>query len=180
MDAPDSGADVGATIETLWSTALAISSRIVFWGKYREVEAMAIVLNHLIVWSKDQKEASRFLADLFGLPDPYRFSHFDVVNIGGVSFDFANSRGPVQRQHMAFLVSDEEFDAIFARIKDRNLPYWADPRRERPNEICPDDDGRGIYFSDPSDHNLEIITRPYTRALVTRNPEALASGDALP
>jgi hypothetical protein len=29
---------------------------------------MAITLNHIIVGSKDQKEAARFLADLFGLP----------------------------------------------------------------------------------------------------------------
>jgi catechol 2,3-dioxygenase-like lactoylglutathione lyase family enzyme len=142
---------------------------------------MAITLNHIIIWSKDQKEASRFLADLFGLPAPYRFAHFDVVSIGGISFDYANLRGPgpVQRQHIAFLVSDEEFDRIFARLKARNVPYWADPRREKPHEICPDDGGRGIYFPDPSDHNFEIITRPYGRDSGNRNPEASAARDAM-
>jgi catechol 2,3-dioxygenase-like lactoylglutathione lyase family enzyme len=140
--------------------------------------SMAITVNHIIIWSKNQQEAAKFLAELFGLPTPYRFSHFDVVTIDGISFDYANSRGPVQRQHIAFLVSDEEFDQIFARIKERNLPYWADPKREKLNEICPDDGGRGIYFPDPSDHNFEIITRPYSRNLASRNAEAQAKRDA--
>ena len=139
---------------------------------------MAITLNHVIVWSNDQRESAKFLADIFGLPAPYRFSHFDAVNVGGISFDYAKSRGPLQRQHIAFLVGEEEFDAIIARIKERNVPYWADPRRERPNEICLDDGGRGIYFPDPSDHNFEIITRPYGREAANRNPEASAERDA--
>ena len=140
---------------------------------------MEMKLNHIIVWSTDQKKASKFLADLFGLPGTYRFSHFDVVTIDGISFDYATSRGPIQPQHIAFLVSEEEFDAIFARIEQRKILYWADPRRERPYEICPDDGGRGIYFADPSDHNFEIITRPYSRTLATRNAAATAERDAL-
>jgi catechol 2,3-dioxygenase-like lactoylglutathione lyase family enzyme len=139
---------------------------------------MAIAFNHTIVWSKDQKASAQFLAEIFGLPPPYRFSHFDAVTIGGISFDFAQSREPVQRQHLAFLVSDDEFDAIFARITARKVPYWSDPKREHANQICLDDGGRGIYFPDPSNHSLEIITRPYSRDLATRDPAAMAARDA--
>ncbi|HEX5314835.1 MAG TPA: hypothetical protein VFX38_08040, partial [Gammaproteobacteria bacterium] len=64
-------------------------------------------------------------------------------------------------QHYAFLVSEIEFDEIFARIRERGLRYWADPRRKRGGEINSRDDGRGCYFDDPSGHRLEIITRPY-------------------
>ena len=147
---------------------------------YLEDQMTSPALNHVIVLSNDQKNASQFLVDIFGLPGTYRFSHFDVVTIGGISFDYAKSRGPVQRQHFAFLVSEEEFDEIFARIKERSVPYWADPKREKPNEICYDDGGRGIYFADPSDHNFEIITRPYSRddAMRTRNAAASAERDA--
>ncbi|NPT62140.1 VOC family protein, partial [Paraburkholderia sp. 5N] len=42
------------------------------------------------------------------------------------------------------------------------LPYWADPVHRRPGEINMSDGGRGVYFQDPSGHNLEIITRPYS------------------
>jgi catechol 2,3-dioxygenase-like lactoylglutathione lyase family enzyme len=54
-----------------------------------------------------------------------------------------------------------EFDDIFARIRERKLPYWADPGQARQGEINRHDGGRGLYFEDPDGHLLEIITRPY-------------------
>jgi catechol 2,3-dioxygenase-like lactoylglutathione lyase family enzyme len=63
--------------------------------------------------------------------------------------------------HYAFLVSDENFDAIFGRIVGRGLEYWADPARRQPGEINHHYGGRGVYFPDPDGHFLEIITRPY-------------------
>ncbi len=59
------------------------------------------------------------------------------------------------------MASDEEFDAIFDRIKARSLPYWADPFHRVPNQFNNSDGGRGVYWEDPNGHNLEIITRPY-------------------
>ena len=64
-------------------------------------------------------------------------------------------------QHYAFLVDDPDFDDIFGRIKERDLPYWADPFRRYPGEINTNDGGRGVYWEDPNGHLLEIITRPY-------------------
>ncbi|HJW63571.1 MAG TPA: VOC family protein, partial [Actinomycetes bacterium] len=60
-----------------------------------------------------------------------------------------------------FLVGEDEFDQIFGRIRERGLPYWADPGRRRPGEINTNDGGRGVYWEEPSGHFLEIITRPY-------------------
>ena len=54
-----------------------------------------------------------------------------------------------------------DFDAVFGRIRERGLQYWADPGRRRPGEINHNDGGRGVYFPDPDDHYLEVITRPY-------------------
>jgi hypothetical protein len=67
----------------------------------------------------------------------------------------------VSPQHYAFLVSESDFDQIFGRIRDRRLPYWADPGRRRPDQFNTNDGGRGVYWEDPSGHVLEIITRPY-------------------
>jgi catechol 2,3-dioxygenase-like lactoylglutathione lyase family enzyme len=64
-------------------------------------------------------------------------------------------------QHYAFLVDENEFDQIFGRIRDRGLPYWADPFRRDPGRINDWDGGRGVYFDDPDGHLLEVITRPY-------------------
>lgn len=123
---------------------------------------MAITLNHTIVHARDKRESATFLAELLGLPAPEPFAHFLVVQAhNGVSLDFMDDPGPISVQHYAFLVSEQEFDAIFGRIRARGLPYWADPRKQHPGEINTHDGGRGVYWQDPSGHYLEIITRPY-------------------
>lgn len=118
-------------------------------------------LNHTIVAATDPDASAGFLADILGLDPPTRFGHFRVVEAGnGVSLDFSES-DDVHPQHYAFLVTEQEFDEVFERIQQRQLPYWADPGRNRAGEINRRDGGRGVYFPDPDDHSLEILTRPY-------------------
>ena len=123
---------------------------------------MPVQLNHTIVWSKDRTKSARFLATLLGLPEPAKVWHFDVVQLdNGVSLDFADAKEPVQSQHYAFLVGEPEFRAIFSRIVEQSVVYWADPKQEQPGEINRADGGRGVYFADPNGHLFEVITRPY-------------------
>jgi hypothetical protein len=125
---------------------------------------MTISFNHTIVASHDKRESAEFLAELFGLPNPTPFGRFMVVALEhGVNLDFADVREgeEIRQQHYAFLVSEEDFDAIYGKIKSRGLQHWADPRQERPGEINHNDGGRGVYFPDPSGHGMEILTRPY-------------------
>ena len=123
---------------------------------------MTAQLNHTIVWSSNQSISAKFLAEMLGRPAPTRFGHFDVVELdNGVSLDFAGADGPIRAQHYAFLIGEADFDAVFDRIKQRGLDYWADPRGSRPGEINRNDGGRGVYFRDPDGHYLEVITRPY-------------------
>lgn len=123
---------------------------------------MAVQLNHTIVWSLDQTKSARFLAEMLGRPAPARFGHFDVVQLdNGVSLDFANAEGPIRPQHYAFLISEADFDAVLGRIRERSLDHWADPVHRRRGEINHNDGGRGVYFSDPDGHYLEVITRSY-------------------
>jgi catechol 2,3-dioxygenase-like lactoylglutathione lyase family enzyme len=123
---------------------------------------MPAQLNHLIVYSRDSQASARFLASLLGLPEPTRFGPFSVVTTAnGVNLDFIDADGEIASQHYAFLISEAEFDDIFARIKMLELPFWADPGKHRPGRINHGDDGRGVYFEDPDGHFLEILTRPY-------------------
>ena len=78
-----------------------------------------------------------------------------------VTLDFIDDDGEIVSQHYAFLVSENEFDQIFGRIKGRGLTYWADPARQKPGETYTWNGGRGVYFLDPAGHFLEIHTRPY-------------------
>ncbi|MCB2047767.1 MAG: VOC family protein [Novosphingobium sp.] len=123
---------------------------------------MTVAFNHTIVWSSDRAAAAAFFADIYGLPAPQDLYHFKVVKVAhGVSIDFADREGPISPQHYAFLVSDEEFDGIMARIEGRGLTFWADPARKRPGEINRNDGGRGVYFEGPDGHFYEALTVPY-------------------
>ena len=124
---------------------------------------MAIKLNHTIVHSRNPRVSADFLASLFGLSAPEPFGPFlDVQVANEVTLAFLDAEGmEIQVQHYAFLVSEDEFDQIFGRIRERRLKYWADPGQKQEGRINHHYGGRGVYFEDPSGHILEIITRPY-------------------
>lgn len=120
---------------------------------------MAVLLNHTIVPAHDKRAGAEFIASILGLDPPVSFGPFMCVETAnGVSLDY-DDRWEVTSHHYAFLVSEDEFDAIFARVQDRGITFWADPGHQRPNEI--NGNGRGFYFEDPSGHNMEVLTRAY-------------------
>jgi catechol 2,3-dioxygenase-like lactoylglutathione lyase family enzyme len=123
---------------------------------------MPIELNHTIVHARDPKAAAAFLAEMLGLEAPFRFGPFHCVQLDNrVTLDFLQAGETLEIEHYAFLVTEGEFDEIFGRIRERGLPYWADPAHRQPGQINHHDGGRGVYWNDPSGHYLEIITRPY-------------------
>lgn len=123
---------------------------------------MAVQLDHLIVFAHDKHESARFLTELLGLEQPEPSGIFVAVDVGPeLTLDFAEPGVDFQGQHYAFRVDEDDFDAIFGRIEERGMPYWADPHKQRPGEINRHDGGRGLYFDDPAGHILEIITRRY-------------------
>ena len=123
---------------------------------------MSVKLNHTIVHASDRDATATFLTEILGLPAPSSYGPFLVVEVDNeVSLDVVHDPGPISKQHYAFLVSEDDFDAIFDRIKARDLAYWADPSHRRAGEINTNDGGRGVDWDDPDGHNLEIITRPY-------------------
>ena len=122
---------------------------------------MTVSLNHTIVVARGNRETAAFYSEVLGLVPHRVLGHFAVVQVDDTSLDFVSTDEPIAQRHFAFLVSEPEFDAIFERITQRGLAYWADPFRKEPGSINRWDDGRGLYFDDPNGHLLEIITRPY-------------------
>jgi catechol 2,3-dioxygenase-like lactoylglutathione lyase family enzyme len=122
---------------------------------------MPVHLNHTIVAARDKQQSATFLADLLGLGPPTAYGPFAVVALANdVSLDFMDD-DVAHPRHYAFLVTEEEFDEIFGRIRARGLDFWADPFEQDPGRINTHDGGRGVYWNDPDGHKLEIITRPY-------------------
>jgi len=123
---------------------------------------MTAKLNHTIVYARDKRASAKFLSEILGFSAPVPFGPFMGVQTGNeVTLDFMDADEEITPQHYAFLISEAEFDEIFARIRARKLPYWADPAQQELNQINTRDGGRGVYFEDPNGHLLEILTRQY-------------------
>jgi catechol 2,3-dioxygenase-like lactoylglutathione lyase family enzyme len=123
---------------------------------------LAVALNHTIVHARDQRASADFYAQVFGFAPAKAFGPFlDVETANGVTLAILETDEEFEPQHYAFLVSEDEFDEIFGRIRAHGIDYWADPMQHQLGEINHDDGGRGVYFPDPDGHLLEILTRPY-------------------
>jgi catechol 2,3-dioxygenase-like lactoylglutathione lyase family enzyme len=120
---------------------------------------MAVELNHTIVPARDPQASAQFLARILGLPVGPPVSHFTPVTLANaVTLDFDRSDHP-GGHHYAFQLSDDEFDAAFARIKNQGITYYADPACRQPGQAYASKDGRrGTYFRDPDGHLMEILT----------------------
>ena len=124
---------------------------------------MPIALNHTVVAARDAEAAARWFAELFGVDEPEAFGPFwQITTENGVGLDFATAgTDEIHPTHYAFLVSEDDFTAIYGRVVDRDMDHWADPHQHHPRDINHHDGGRGVYFLSPDGHYLEIITRPY-------------------
>ncbi|GAA3399006.1 VOC family protein [Streptomyces roseoviridis] len=126
---------------------------------------MAVELNHTVIHARDKRVSAEFLAEVLGLEVGAPFGPFLPVDTGnGVTLDYYDAEdSSFTPGHYAFLVPDEEFDAMIDRLERMRVTYYADPSHTEPGRINRLFGGRGAYFDDPSGHNMEIITRPYAR-----------------
>ena len=122
---------------------------------------MTIELNHTIVPARDPEISAQFLAGVLGLPVDPPVAHFTPITLAnGVTLDYDRAEA-FEPHHYAFLVSDEDFDAAFARIRERGVTHYADPACRQEGQIYQGRGRRGTYFRDPDGHLMEILT-PYT------------------
>jgi extradiol dioxygenase family protein len=124
---------------------------------------MPAQLNHTLVHCRDSLASATFLAEMLELPAPDAYGPFQCVDASNsVSLDFMEvGDSEIVPQHYAFLVAEEEFDRILGRLEARGLDHFADPHGHQKGQINHEDGGRGLYWSDPDGHWLEIITVPY-------------------
>ena len=120
---------------------------------------MTIMLDHTIVPARDKTVSAAFFARIFGLQVEPPMGHFAPVRVNDtLTLDFDN-REEVESHHYAFHVSDEEFDAIFDRVKGEGVTYGSQPFELENMEINTRRGGRGFYFKDPDGHVLELLTK---------------------
>jgi catechol 2,3-dioxygenase-like lactoylglutathione lyase family enzyme len=120
---------------------------------------MAIVLNHTIVPTRDKKASARFFAKIFGLKAGSS-DYFAPVRLNDQMTLLFDDGTDFESHHYAFHVSDTDFDAIFDRVKAAGLTYGSDPEHVDNGKINNWGGGRGVYFTDPDGHLLELMTVP--------------------
>jgi catechol 2,3-dioxygenase-like lactoylglutathione lyase family enzyme len=119
---------------------------------------MAIVLDHTIVPAHDKVASARFFARIMGLEYRGPHSHFAPVRVNeALTLDF-DDRDQFEPHHYAFRISEDEFDAIAARVREEGIPYGSGPRSRSDMQINHRNGGRGFYFEDPNGHVLEVMT----------------------
>jgi catechol 2,3-dioxygenase-like lactoylglutathione lyase family enzyme len=134
---------------------------------------MAIRLDHLIVPSRNQVQGARFLAELLDVPWAESQGNFSPVYVNeALTVDF-HTREVGGSNHYAFSVSDDEFDAIFGRIKAKGIPYRSRPRGENDGQINTRLGGKNLYWEDADGHLWEILTVSYARR---ETPSLAAAG----
>lgn len=126
---------------------------------------MPILLDHLIVPSHDNDAGAQFLGELLGVPwEPG--DHFAPVHVNEtLTLDFL-TRDQFEGHHYCFHVSDEQFDAIFDRIKASGIAYRSTPTGPVDNEINTRGGGKNLYWNDADGHNWEMLTVSYARPAV--------------
>jgi len=135
------------------------------------VDAMAIMIDHTIVPSKDKKESAEFYARIFGFEDigerPKAVLHPVRVNDSTILFfeDSSDLDSPWAQgiHHVAFHLDRKQFLEVFARIRKEGIPYgdnYAEPSNMKEPGMAPGARGNGksVYFKDPSGNLLQIIT----------------------
>jgi catechol 2,3-dioxygenase-like lactoylglutathione lyase family enzyme len=122
---------------------------------------MTIELNHTIVPARNKVASARFFTKMFGLSfNQNTVGYFAPVRVNETfTLDFDDDVDRFDVHHYAFKVSEEEFDAIFARIKAEGIPYGSEPHSRDDRKINHRGGGRGVYFCDPDGHILELLTR---------------------
>jgi catechol 2,3-dioxygenase-like lactoylglutathione lyase family enzyme len=123
---------------------------------------MTVELNHTIVPARDPQASARFLAEILGLSVDPPVAHFTPVTLANqVSLDYDRMDG-FEPHHYAFMVGEEEFDAVLARIQQGGITHYGDPACREIGQVYQSKNvagRRGTYFHDPDGHLMEILTR---------------------
>lgn len=129
---------------------------------------MPAVLDHLLVPARDRSAAAERLATILGVPWSAQaavgpFSAVYVSDDLTVDFDQVGDGATVPLQHYAFRVSDDEFDALMARLKALGIAWRSTPIGPDDYQVNTYGGGRIVYWREPDGHAWEALTKSYAR-----------------
>lgn len=126
---------------------------------------MTIHLDHTIVPSRYKVASAKLLAELLGVPwSATGIGPFSPVFVNdGLTLDFIDTDEDFPVCHFCFRVSQQEFDAILARIQAAGISYRSTVRGPDDMRVSDYMGGSGIYWNQPDGHQWEMLTVSYAR-----------------
>jgi catechol 2,3-dioxygenase-like lactoylglutathione lyase family enzyme len=126
---------------------------------------VTIELDHTIVSARDPRAAAKRLGELLGVQwSESGVGPFSPVYVSdGFTIDFIEDASDFPVQHLCFRVTEPEFDAILARIRDAGIKYRSNVRGPDDGRINTGYGGRMVYWNDPEGHQWEMLTVSYAR-----------------
>ena len=119
---------------------------------------MSILLDHMTVYTHDKLAAADFYERVFGAKREELRRDFAPVQVSeGFTLNLEEAE-TFQRGHYAFRVAAAEFTSIRERLQEAGIPYGSQSRT-LDGQVYARAGVQGFYFSDPSGHGLEVITR---------------------
>lgn len=123
---------------------------------------MSIRIDHITIAASDKTASMEWIAGLLGIEPGPIAEPFAVVELEGCTLDYIDSdHDEIHRQHIALRVTDEEFDAIYERVREAGIDIYGRPQTPHDpakGQIYFHNGGRGFYFMDPDGHAMEIKT----------------------
>ncbi|PIG91153.1 fosfomycin resistance glutathione transferase [Gloeocapsopsis sp. IPPAS B-1203] len=107
-------------------------------------------INHITLAVKNLEESFRFYQDILGFKPIAKWKKGAYFLAGDLWFciiqDQNISTFQLDYTHIAFTVSEQNFEAMSNRIKHSQAIIWQENTSE----------GASLYFTDPNNHKLEI------------------------
>ena len=119
------------------------------------------VLNHAFVPAHDRVGSAQWFARIFRVPYVGGQGGRPVARVRlneTLALDFVE-RELFEPLHLAFHVTDEEFDGILERLRGDEWPYGSGGGAWNDGHVNTQRFGRNVYFRDPNGHSLELLTR---------------------
>ena len=122
-----------------------------------------IQIDHLILNVNDVGSSVDFYVNGLGFKLEGQEGPFTVIRVND---DFTLQLAPwgtAGNEHLAFALSREEFERVFALLKERAIPY-GDSFHSVGNNLGPGNEsgargsGPTVYMNDPNNHLIEIRT----------------------
>jgi len=122
---------------------------------------MPLQLDHLILAVNDRERSIGFYSRVLGLTYEGEREPFSVLRVTPELVLQLAPWGTRGGEHLAFAMTQAEFDRVFQAVRDAGIEY-GDSFRTVGNMRGPGDEagaqgaGKAVYFFDPSKHLIEI------------------------